>query len=50
MIGNKVYEQDQSNFTGAFSQEISTTLAAGIYEMKIFHGSDTYLYKIVIKH
>lgn len=50
MVGQKVYEQDQASFTGAFSQQISTTLASGIYEMKIFHGSDTYLYKIVIKH
>lgn len=49
-VGLKVYEQDYGNFTGAFSQQLSTTLASGIYTMKIFHGTDTYLYKVIIRH
>jgi hypothetical protein len=50
MFGNKVYEKDYGSFSGSFSDQINTTLAAGIYEMKLFHGSDTYLYKIIIRH
>lgn len=50
MVGNKVYQKDYGSFGGSFNDELTTTLAAGIYEMKIYHGSDTYVYKIVIRH
>ena len=49
MLGRQVYTKEYGNFSGAFSDHISTTLNAGIYEMKIFHGSDTYLYKLSVK-
>ena len=50
VLGQKVYEQDFGGFTGAFSRQLSTTLAAGIYTMKIFHGTDTYIYKVIVRH
>lgn len=50
MLGQKVYEEDHPGFTGAFSENIGTTLANGMYVMKIIHGTDTYEYKIIVKH
>jgi hypothetical protein len=50
MLGRRVYQRDYGSFTGAFYDDISTTLGAGIYTMKIFHGSDTYLYKVIVRH
>ena len=49
MLGTKVYQKDYGSFGGSFSDDISTTLAAGIYTMRIYHGSDTYTYKVVFK-
>jgi hypothetical protein len=50
MVGRKVLEQDYGAFTGAFSQSFSTTLAAGIYTLKIIHGSNTYYTRIIVRH
>jgi len=50
IFGQKVYQKDYGSFTGAFSDQLSTTLAAGIYTMKIYHGSDTYIYKVIVRH
>jgi Subtilase family/GEVED domain/Secretion system C-terminal sorting domain len=50
MLGNKVYQKDYGTFSGSFNDKLTTTLAAGIYEMKIYHGSDTYIYKIAVRH
>lgn len=49
MLGRQVFAKEYGTFSGNFSDHISTTLNAGIYEMKIFHGSDTYQYKIGVK-
>ena len=50
IFGQRVYEQDYGDFTGFTSKTINTTLASGYYVMKIVHGSDTYEYKLIIKH
>jgi len=50
VLGQKVWEQDYGTFTGAFNHQLSTTLASGIYFMKIFHGGDTYEYPVSITH
>jgi hypothetical protein len=50
VLGQKVWEQDYGTFTGAFSHQLSTTLASGVYFMKIFHGSDTYEYPVLVTH
>ena len=50
IFGQRVYEQDYGDFTGYTSKTINTTVASGYYIMKIVHGSDTYEYKIIIKH
>lgn len=50
MLGQRVYQQDYGSFSGAFSQQLSTNLAGGIYTMKIFHGTDTYVYKVIVRH
>jgi len=49
MLGRQVYTKEYGTFTGAFSDVIATTLNAGIYEMKIYHGSDTYVYKLGVR-
>jgi hypothetical protein len=50
VLGQKVWEDDYGTFSGAFSQQLSTTLASGVYFMKIFHGSDTYEYPVIVTH
>jgi hypothetical protein len=50
VLGQKVWEQDYGTFTGAFNHQLSTTLASGIYFMKIFHGGDTYEYPVSVMH
>ena len=50
MLGQKIFEQDYGAFTGAFSQTFSTTVASGIYTLKIIHGSNTYYTRIIVKH
>ena len=50
VLGQKVWEQDYGTFTGAFNHQLSTTLASGIYFMKIFHGGDTYEYPVLVTH
>ena len=42
--------QEYGAFTGAFSQTFSTTVASGIYTLKIIHGSNTYYTRIIVKH
>jgi hypothetical protein len=49
MLGRQVYTKEYGSFSGSFSDYISTSLNAGIYEMKIYHGSDTYLYKLGVR-
>ena len=49
MLGHQVYTKEYGTFTGHFNDVISTTLNAGIYEMKIYHGSDTYIYKLGVR-
>ncbi|HEV2480954.1 MAG TPA: S8 family serine peptidase [Puia sp.] len=51
IVGNRVWQNDYGTVpAGEFKQTISTTLGAGIYTMKMFHGSNTYIYKIVFKN
>lgn len=50
MEGNKVYQKDYGSFTGQFNDRISTTVGSGIYQMKIYFGSNTYNYKVEILH
>jgi len=50
VLGQKVWEQDYGTFTGAFSQQLNTTLASGIYFMKIYFGGATYQYPVLVAH
>jgi Subtilase family/GEVED domain len=50
VLGQKVWEQDYGTFTGAFSQQLNTTLASGIYFMKIYFGGATYQYPVLVTH
>jgi len=50
VLGQKVWEQDYGTFTGSFSKELSTTLASGVYFMKIFFGGQTYEYPVLVAH
>ena len=50
MLGQTILQQDYGAFTGAFDQTFSTTVASGIYTLKIVHGSNTYYTRIVVKH
>jgi hypothetical protein len=50
IVGNRVWQHDYGTVpSGVFNPTISTTLGAGIYTMKIYHGSDTYTYKVVFR-
>jgi len=49
-LGQKVYESDYPNFVGQFSQQINAgNLADGMYVLKIVHGNNTYIRKILVK-
>jgi len=49
-LGQKVYEVSYPNFVGQFSQQIGgEDLASGMYVLRIMHGSNTYIKKILIK-
>jgi Subtilase family/GEVED domain/Secretion system C-terminal sorting domain len=49
-LGQKVYEADYPNFSGLFSQQLSEgNLASGMYVLKIVHGGNTYIEKIIVK-
>jgi hypothetical protein len=51
MIGQKIYDQELSNFSGVYSQQIDVmTVASGIYVVRVVHGQSTYEYKIKIVH
>jgi hypothetical protein len=51
LLGQRVYDQELGSFTGFFSQNIdATTLASGIYVLKVVHGGNTYQDKIMVKH
>ncbi|HVS96333.1 MAG TPA: S8 family serine peptidase [Puia sp.] len=50
MLGRKVLGQEYGAFTGAFDQTFSVTAAAGVYTLKIIHGSNTYYTRIIINH
>ncbi len=50
-LGQKVYEADYPGFSGLFSQQINVAyLASGMYVLKIFHGGNTYMEKLIIRH
>lgn len=50
IVGRKVWQNDYGTVpAGIFKETISTSLGAGIYTMKIYHGTDTYTYKVVFK-
>jgi hypothetical protein len=49
-LGQKVYEEDDANFVGAYNKTINVgNLASGMYVLKIIHGNDTYIRKILVK-
>ncbi|MDO6433927.1 S8 family serine peptidase [Flavitalea sp. BT771] len=49
-LGQKVYEEDDANFVGAYNKTINAgNLASGMYVLKIIHGNDTYVRKILVK-
>jgi hypothetical protein len=49
-LGQKVYEEDDANFVGAYNKTINVAnLASGMYVLKIIHGNDTYIRKILVK-
>ena len=50
MLGQQVFLQEYGAFTGVFNQTFSVTAAAGVYTLKIIHGSNTYYTRIIIKH
>ncbi|HXB91774.1 MAG TPA: T9SS type A sorting domain-containing protein, partial [Puia sp.] len=50
-LGQKVYQADYPGFSGLFSQQINVAyLASGMYVLKIFHGGNTYMEKLIIRH
>ena len=49
-LGQKVYEADYPNFSGYFDQTIDAeNLGSGMYVLKLIHGSNTYVQKIIVK-
>ncbi|HTI09000.1 MAG TPA: S8 family serine peptidase [Puia sp.] len=49
-LGQKVYEATYPDFSGQFSRQIgSGSLASGMYVLKIVHGDNTYIRKILVK-
>jgi len=49
-LGQDVYTASYANFVGQFSQQVDAgNLAAGMYVLKIQHGSKTYVKKILVK-
>jgi hypothetical protein len=49
-LGQKVYEEDNSNFSGTYNKTINAgNLASGMYVLKILHGNNTYIRKILVK-
>jgi hypothetical protein len=49
-LGQKVYEEDHSNFIGTYNSTINAGyLASGMYVLKIIHGTSTYVRKILVK-
>jgi hypothetical protein len=50
-LGQKVYEEDHSGFSGLYNQQINAgNLASGIYVLRIFHGGNTYTKILAVKH
>ncbi|MHA4810872.1 S8 family serine peptidase [Flavitalea flava] len=50
-LGQQVYLASYPNFVGQFNQQINAgNLAAGMYVLKIAHGSDNYIKKIIVRH
>ena len=49
-LGQKVYEEDDANFAGVYNKTINAgNLASGMYVLKIIHGNNTYIRKILVK-
>lgn len=49
-LGQKVYEEDISNFEGSYSKTINAgNVASGMYVLKIIHGNNSYTRKILVK-
>jgi hypothetical protein len=49
-LGQKVYEEDDPDFVGTYSKTIHPgSLASGMYVLKIIHGNNTYIRKILVK-
>jgi len=49
-LGQQVYTSAYPDFVGQFSRQINAgSLASGIYILKIQHGNDTYIKKILVK-
>ncbi|MBN9382373.1 MAG: S8 family peptidase [Chitinophagaceae bacterium] len=49
-LGQKVYEEANPNFVGTYSKTINAgNLASGMYVLKIIHGNNTYIRKILVK-
>lgn len=49
-LGQKVYEEDNPGFVGTYSKTIHAgSLASGMYVLKIIHGNNTYIRKILVK-
>lgn len=50
VLGQKVYQSSQPGFIGKFSQEIRLNkLLPGIYYLKIQHGQEVYVKKVMVK-
>ncbi len=50
LLGQTVYKADYGNFTGQFAKPVNAGyLASGMYVLKIQHGKDVYIQKILIK-
>lgn len=49
-LGQRVYQEDLSNFVGKYSKRIQAgDLASGMYILKIIHGNNSYVRKILVK-
>ena len=49
-LGQRVYEEDLSNFVGSYNKRIQAgDLASGMYVLKIIHGNNSYIRKILVK-
>lgn len=49
-LGQKVYQEDLSNFVGTYNKQVvAGALASGMYILKITHGNNSYIHKILVK-